>query len=288
MLLEVLNKGKVMCYNGAKICLEVYVVEQNNTVVSAEEENIQTPEMSVNEKREHLALKRTLGIISVVLFFCLMAFVAVFIGKPFIEGVFGSGEGNAATVFQNIVNENPAKARLLYVVVQILQVFIALIPGEVVEIAGGLAFGAIEGMILSLIGVAIGSSVIFMLTKTLGIRFVELFVSRDKINELRFIRNGKNLEWIVFYVFLIPGTPKDLLTYVVGLTRMKLLPFLGISLLARVPSVLSSTWGGDAIINGEYTKAIIIFSVAIVCSLIGLLLYNIMKKRHHGKEKNAG
>lgn len=263
-------------------------MEQNSVnMTEASEEIVRTHEVSAGEKRKHLALKRTLGIISVVLFFGLMAFVAIYIGKPFIDGVFGSGEGNAATVFQNIVNENPVKARLFYVIVQILQVFIALIPGEVVEIAGGLAFGAAEGLILSLIGVAIGSAVIFMLTKTLGIRFVELFVSRDKINELRFIRNGKNLEWIVFYVFLIPGTPKDLLTYVVGLTRMKLLPFLGISLLARVPSVLSSTWGGDAIINGEYTKAIIIFAVAIGCSLIGLVMYNIFKKRHHGKDENA-
>jgi len=241
------------------------------------------PELSVTEKKKHLALKRTIGIISVVVFFSLMALAAIYIGKPLIQAIFGSGEGSAATVFQNMVNDNPIRARLIYVGVQILQVFVAFIPGEVVEIAGGLAFGAIEGMILSLIGVAIGSSVIFMLTKTLGMRFVELFVSRDKINELRFIRNGKNLEWIVFYVFFIPGTPKDLLTYVVGLTRMKLLPFLVISLLARVPSVLSSTWGGDAIMNGEYTKAIVIFAVALGCSLIGLLVYNIFKRKH-GKE----
>ncbi len=260
-------------------------MEQNNMNAGTNVEEVKedTP-LSGPEKKKHLKLKRTIGIVSIVAFFGLMAFIAVYIGKPLIEGIFGSGEGDAATVFQNMVRENPLKARLLYVAVQILQVFIALIPGEVVEIAGGLAFGAIEGMILSLAGVAIGSSIIFMLTKTLGLRFVELFVSRDKINELRFIRNGKNLEWIVFYVFFIPGTPKDLLTYIVGLTRMKLLPFLGISLLARVPSVLSSTWGGDAIINGQYTKAIVIFSVALACSLVGLIVYNVLKKRHSRNE----
>ena len=235
-------------------------------------------------ERSHLALKRTVGIILVTVFFGLMILLAVFVGKPLVESIF-SGEGDAASTFQKIVDSNPVSGRLIYVGIQILQVFIAFIPGEVVEVAGGLAFGAIEGMLLSLIGVAIGSSVIFMLTKTLGMRFVELFVERERINEMKFIRDGRNLEWLVFYVFFIPGTPKDLLTYVVGLTRMKLVPFLIISLVARVPSVLSSTWGGDAIMSGEYTKAIIIFGVALGCSLIGLLMYNILKK--HNKKKTA-
>ncbi len=259
----------------------------NNTVTDTPAEQESTPAVPVREERKHLILKRTLAIISVIVFFGLMVFVAIFIGKPMINAIFSeSGEG-AASAFQNLVDSNPVSGRLLYVGVQILQVFIAFIPGEVVEIAGGLAFGAIEGMLLSLLGIAIGSSIIFTLTKTLGIRFVELFVSRDKINELRFIRNGKNLEWIVFYVFFIPGTPKDVLTYIVGLTRMKLLPFLGISLLARIPSVLSSTWGGDAIISGEYTKAIIIFGAALLCSLVGLIIYNIIRRRGRKKEEQA-
>ncbi len=244
------------------------------------------PETAAAEKKRHLVLKRTIGVILVLLFFAMLGVIAVFVGKPLISAIFG-GEGDAAGTFQKIVDSNPVSGRLLYVGIQILQVFVAFIPGEVVEIAGGLAFGAIEGMLLSLLGVAIGSSIIFMLTKTLGMKFVELFVSREKINEMKFIRNGKNLEWLVFYVFLIPGTPKDLLTYVVGLTRMKLGTFLLISLLARIPSVLSSTWGGDAIMNGEYTKAIIIFGVAILCSLIGLVLYNIVKKNRGKKEKAA-
>jgi len=247
--------------------------------------NVQV-ESPVAEKKSHLVIKRIVGIILVLMFFALMGLVAVFVGKPLISSIFG-GEGNAAGTFQKIVESNPVSGRLLYIGIQILQVFIAFIPGEVVEIAGGLAFGAIEGMILSLLGVAVGSSIIFMLTKTLGMKFVQLFASPDKINELKFIRDGKNLEWIVFYAFLIPGTPKDLLTYVVGLTRMKLGSFLLISILARIPSVLSSTWGGDAIMNGEYTKAIIIFGVAILCSLIGLVLYNIFKKRNRKKEEKA-
>lgn len=259
-------------------------MERKEITNAAENQEIAAAAENTDDgKRKHLALKRAFGIISVIIFFALMAFVTVYIGKPLIDKIFG-GE-NAAEAFKSMVDDNPIKARLIYIGIQIFQVFIALIPGEVVEIAGGLAFGAIEGTGLSLLGVAIGSSIIFLLTKTLGMRFVELFVSRDRINELKFLRNGKNLEWLVFYIFFIPGTPKDLFTYVVGLTRMKLLPFLAISLIARIPSVLSSTWGGDAIISGQYTKAIIIFGTALVCSLVGLLIYNLMKKRHNKKEE---
>ncbi len=262
-------------------------MENNMDIVSTdtgEQAAEQAAGVAVQEKpeRSHLALKRTIGIILVILFFALLGVLAVYVGKPLLDTIFG-GEGDAAGAFQKIVDDNPLAGRLIYVGVQILQVFIAFIPGEVVEIAGGLAFGAIEGMLLSLLGVAIGSGIIFTLTKTLGMKFVELFVSREKINELRFIRDGRNLEWLVFCVFFIPGTPKDLLTYVVGLTRMKLVPFLAISLLARVPSVLSSTWGGDAIMNGQYTKAIIIFGVALVFSVVGLLLYKGIQKRNKAK-----
>jgi len=256
-------------------------MENNRQEIAA----AQQPDAQAQPGRKHLALKRTIGIISVLLFFALLGVIAVYVGKPLLDSIFGGGAENAASTFQSIVDRNPVSGRLLYVGIQILQVFVAFIPGEVVEIAGGLAFGALEGMLLSLLGVAIGSSVIFMLTKTLGMKFVELFVSRERINELKFIRSGKNLEWIVFYVFFIPGTPKDLLTYVVGLTRMKLGSFLAISLLARIPSVLSSTWGGDAIMSGQYTKAVIIFGAALLCSLIGLLVYNIIKKRHSKKEE---
>jgi len=260
-------------------------MENNNgNIVNGTDVNTcENAETQTVQKRSHLALKRTIGVILVVFFFALLGLIAVFVGKPLVETIFG-GEGDAAGTFQKIVDENPISGRLIYVGIQILQVFVAFIPGEVVEIAGGLAFGAIEGMLLSMLGVAIGSSIIFMLTKTLGMKFVELFVSRDKINDLKFIRNGRNLEWLVFYVFFIPGTPKDLLTYVIGLTRMKLVPFLLISLLARVPSVLSSTWGGDAIMGGEYTKAILIFGVALVFSVIGLLLYKGLQKRSAVKE----
>ena len=95
-----------------------------------------------------------------------------------------------------------------------------------------------------MIGVAAASSLVFLLTRFLGVRLVEIFISREKIDELRFINSEEKLKRMIFLLFFIPGTPKDLLTYFAGLTRIKLHEFLIISMIARIPSLVSSTIGG--------------------------------------------
>ncbi len=167
---------------------------------------------------------------------------------------------------------------------QILQVFVALIPGELLETGAGYAFGPVLGTVICYVGVAIGSTIIFTLTRIFGIKLVELFVPREKINELRFINTAKKRNNLIFLIFLIPGTPKDLITYFVGLTDIKLGSFLIISLIARLPSVLSSTVGGHLLGEGNYTGAILLYGITGAVSLAGLLIYNsIVRKRQSDK-----
>jgi uncharacterized membrane protein YdjX (TVP38/TMEM64 family) len=163
---------------------------------------------------------------------------------------------------------------------QFLQVFIALIPGELIETAAGYAFGPVVGTLLCYAGVAAASSVIFLLTRRFGVRLVEIFVPREKINQLRFINTPKKRDGLIFLLFFIPGTPKDLLTYFVGLTDIKLSAFLILSLVARIPSVLSSTFGGHLLGEGQYWGAVALYGITGAVSLLGLMLYNrIVKKR---------
>ncbi len=241
---------------------------------------------SKKDTRSHLALKRTIGIFSFVIFIGVLLAVTYVIGMPLIEAIF-AGE-NGGEVFMDMVERRPIMGRLIYVGIQILQVFIAFIPGEAVEIAGGLAFGAWEGLALSLLGVAIGSSIIFCLSKTLGVKFVELFVSEERLNDLAIIRSDTRLNALVFLIFFIPGTPKDAMTYLVGTTRMKLHTFLLISLAARIPSVLTSTWGGDKIMSGDYMQAIIIFAVTGLLGAAGMLVYRAISKKQEAQEAADG
>jgi uncharacterized membrane protein YdjX (TVP38/TMEM64 family) len=162
---------------------------------------------------------------------------------------------------------------------QILQVFVALIPGELLETAAGFAFGPLVGTIICYIGVTIASALIFWLTNRFGMRMVELFVSREKIRALKFINTEKKRNLLLFLLFFIPGTPKDLLTYFVCLTDMKLGAFLGITLVARVPSVVSSTFGGHLLGEENYWGAVLLYGITAAVSLLGLLVYHTIVRR---------
>lgn len=162
---------------------------------------------------------------------------------------------------------------------QFLQVFIALIPGELLETGAGYAFGPIWGTVLCYVGVALATVAVFLLTRRFGVKLVEVFISREKINRLSFLRTERKRNTLVFVLFLIPGTPKDLLTYFVGLTDMKLGSFLLISLIARLPSVLSSTAGGHLLGEGNLVGALWLYGITGLVSVAGLLIYNAILRR---------
>lgn len=168
---------------------------------------------------------------------------------------------------------------LVFLVLQILQVFIALIPGELLESAAGFVFGPVFGTVLCYAGIAIASVLVFLLTRKFGIKLVEVFVSRERINALRFLNSAKKRNLVIFLAFFIPGTPKDILTYFAGLTEIKLGAFLAISLIARIPSVVTSTFGGHLIGEKDYVSAVVVYAITGVISLLGMLGYNRWMKR---------
>ena len=157
---------------------------------------------------------------------------------------------------------------------QVLQVFIALIPGEIVESAAGFVLGPWLGTAVCYLGIAIASTLILTLTRRYGVQLVEVFVSREKINELRFLNTEQKRNTLIFLLFFIPGTPKDLLTYFVGLTDIRLRTFLLLSMVARIPSVLTSTFGGHLLGEERYIGAVILYGITGLLSLLGLMGYN--------------
>lgn len=188
--------------------------------------------------------------------------------------------------FRDYIRSFGAWGWLVLLGLQFLQVFVALIPGELLETAAGYAFGPLVGTVLCYLGVAAASALVFALTRRFGVRLVEVFISREKINELRFLKTERRRDALVFLLFFIPGTPKDLLTYFIGLTDMKLGSFLTISLIARLPSVLSSTIGGHMLGEENYTAAIILYAVTGGLSLAGMVIYkSILKRREQKKNR---
>ncbi len=222
--------------------------------------------------------KRIFAYISLLLVFVIIAFLTYFLGIRFMAIASNNVD------FRDYIQSYGAYGIFVAIGLQIVQVFIALIPGEVVEIGLGFAYGWLGGAIVCLTGVAIGSALIFLLVKKFGIKILEYFVSIDKINDLKIINSEKRLQRLTFILYFIPGTPKDLLTYFFGLTRMNLQEFLSITIFARIPTVISSTVGGNLIGSRHYIKAIILFIVTAIVSLLGLKAYQIiikkLKKKH--------
>ena len=176
--------------------------------------------------------------------------------------------------FRDYIRSFGADAALVLFLLQVLQVFVPLIPGELLESGTGYALGAVLGTAVCYAGVVAASALVFFFVRRFGLRAVELFVPREKIINLKFINTEKKRNSLIFALFFIPGTPKDLLTYFVALTDIKFGAFLWISLIARIPSMLTSTVGGHLLGEKAYMSALLLYAATGLFSLLGVLIYN--------------
>ncbi|MBQ7776813.1 MAG: TVP38/TMEM64 family protein [Lachnospiraceae bacterium] len=186
-----------------------------------------------------------------------------------------------------LMKAHPYIGPLIYIGITMLQVIIVLIPGEPVEIAGGYVFGAVQGTILYLIGATLGSLLVFCVVRKFGSELLELFFSKENIKSLRFLQNSKKRNVLLSIIFIIPGTPKDLLCYFAGLTDIKFKVWFWVCSLGRLPSIVTSMLGGDALETKSYVNAIIVFAITLFVSGIGLLVYKIICGQHEKLQKDT-
>ena len=182
--------------------------------------------------------------------------------------------------FRQWVDNNGIWSRFAYIGMVILQVVIAVLPGEPFEIAAGYAFGAVEGSTLCIAASTLGSITVFLLVRYFGVPLVEVFFSEEKLHRIKFLKATPKRDFIFFIIFMIPGTPKDLLCYFAGLTDIRLSLWLLICSLGRLPSIVTSTVGGDALGTSNYWFAAAVFAITLVISLVGLLFYKKICNRH--------
>lgn len=221
------------------------------------------------------AHKKKIYLFAIVVALIFIGAVGYLVGKPMIEFV------REPERFRAWVDSSGFVSRVIFVGMVVFQLIIALIPGEPLEMGAGYAFGAVEGTILCIIGCVIGSALVFLFVRRFGVKLVEVFFPREKIRSLRFLQDSRRLNLLTFIVFFIPGTPKDLLSYFIGLTDMKLGTWLFITAVARIPSIVTSTVTGDALGLKDYQFALIAFGVTLALSLAGILVYRRLSARRH-------
>lgn len=187
--------------------------------------------------------------------------------------------------FKNQVEEMGFLGFLALFGLQFAQIFLIILPGEPMEILAGMCYGGIGGTIFITISACVISSLIFFAVRKFGRKFVYSFCSKeriDKIENSKLFQNPKKIEWIMLLLFVIPGTPKDLLVYIAGLLPLKPLRFILISTFARLPSVVSSTFAGGSIVAGNWTHSIAIYAVTFL--LVGIFIFVVNK---FDKDKTA-
>jgi uncharacterized membrane protein YdjX (TVP38/TMEM64 family) len=231
----------------------------------------------------------TRGIIFVILVALLFVF-SRYIPRPLValapagddfddfEAISSSGD-KMSHFLQSLGPYSPA----VFVLLQILQVVAAPIPGELTGVAGGYVYGQTVGFILSTIGLTIGSWVSFELASILGRPFVERFISHEVLHKFDFLTTNTG-SLICFLLFLIPGFPKDYLCLLLGLTRMKLNTFLIVSIIGRMPGTYLLTMQGAQFRDQNYLQFAILTVGSAVILLVAYLyrerIFHWLKHRH--------
>lgn len=217
--------------------------------------------------------KKTVAAIAFGIFLLFCVLVGYFIGVPMIRLV------KEPERFRAWVDGYGLWGRLIFVAMVVLQVVVAFIPGEPIELAAGYAFGFWEGTLLTLAGIVIGSWMVFALVRKFGVMLVEVFFSREKIDRFSFLRDPKRSETLAFVLMLLPGTPKDFLSYFAGLTPLHTKKWLLIVAVARIPSLVTSTATGAAAGVGNYVLSAVMIGITVILTAAGLLYYRYVCKK---------
>lgn len=221
--------------------------------------------------------KQILKICFVVFVLALVGGVCWMIAQPMMEFV---GEPEK---FRKWVDANGIYGRLAYMGMMLLQIIAAFLPGEPFEMVAGYAFGAVEGTLLCLAASSIGSVLVLILARKYGMKFVGLFFKKEQIEKVAFLKSSPKRIFLFSIIFVLPGTPKDLLCYFVGITDIKLWKLMVICSIGRIPAIVTSTIGGDALGTESYLLAIIVFVSTVAISLAGAFVYKAISDKHNKK-----
>jgi uncharacterized membrane protein YdjX (TVP38/TMEM64 family) len=190
----------------------------------------------------------------------------------------------------NFLNSLGPLSFLGFMFLQASQVIISPIPGEVTGLIGGFLYGKFIGIVLSTIGLTAGSLIAFSLSRWLGRPFVEKFVKKETLDRYDYLLHHKGA-FLVFLLFLVPGFPKDILCYILGLGHLNTKEFFVISTTGRFMGTVLLTLGGDYIRHHQYYRFFILTGFAIVCIMLSMVyrdkIEKLFKKMHSTKKETG-
>lgn len=221
------------------------------------------------EKQKVKVFKLTMTILAIVII------VGIIIYMFPVMRELSTKEGQLA--FKEKVSSSGILGLLMLFALQVAQIFLIIIPGEPIEILAGMCYGPIWGTVFIMVSAGIISTIIFSLVRKYGKRFVYNFCDKEKVAKIensKIFKNPNKIEMIMFILFLLPGTLKDLLAYIAGLLPINPVKFVLISVFARFPSVISSTLAGANLAVGDWKKSIVMYLSIVFVAIIVILIAN--------------
>lgn len=173
---------------------------------------------------------------------------------------------------------------ILMALLQIFQMIFAPIPGGPVAVMMGFMFGPIVGTLLTIFSTSLGTMLIIWCVERFGMKFVNMFINSKGFDKLKFLHNPSGRDALLFLLFLIPGTPKDIITFFAPFTGARPRNIVVLASVARIPSIFLMVYLGDAISDGNLVKSAIILTIAAVIGLIGIIFKDkVMPERSEKK-----
>ena len=156
----------------------------------------------------------------------------------------------------------------VYLILQIIQILVPVIPGQALQLAAGYMYYFLLGLTLTLLGITLGTVISFTLARVLGHDAMVLIFGEEKMHEYVVKLNSKRAYLIIFLLYLMPGFPKDFICFAAGVSEIRLIPFLLLSLIGRTPALTLSLLIGKMTRIGSYTGAIIVCVIAVILFLL--------------------
>lgn len=172
----------------------------------------------------------------------------------------------------------------IMVLVQVLQMLLAVIPGGPLAILLGFMFGTVGGAVIGTIGNILGTALVVWCVNRFGIKFVNKFVNSKGFEKLKFLHDPVKRDSLLLLLFLIPGTPKDLITFFAPFTKAKPLSIIMMASIGRLPALVLSTSMGANLQEGDLTTTIILVAVTALVGIAGIFVRDkVMKNREEKK-----
>lgn len=226
--------------------------------------------------------KEKFKILKIIILIVFVIF-AIFLTIKFFPLFKSLSTGEGREIFKTDIQNSGIGGAAVIIGLMLLQILLAFLPGEPIEILAGMCYGPILGTIIIFIGALLSSSIIFFAVRKFGRGFIYTFVKENKVRKIeenKLFSSEEKIELFMFFVFFTPGTPKDLFVYIGGLLPVNPIRFLTIATFARFPSVISSTFAGSSVMNGDWLSVIIVYAVSFALSGIVVLVTRWLHKRN--------